>query len=47
MRFLNLFKQHDQAFANIEGYEDVKSIINRVLDTEDNYNLLLIVSRIV
>jgi Holliday junction DNA helicase RuvB len=29
-------------FANIEGYDDIKNIITRVLDTEDNYNLLLI-----
>jgi hypothetical protein len=43
VRFLNLFKRHEaQTFANIEGYEDIKLIINRVLDTEDNYNLLLI-----
>jgi hypothetical protein len=29
-------------FANIEGYDEIKNIITRVLDIEDNYNLLLI-----
>jgi Holliday junction DNA helicase RuvB len=29
-------------FANIEGYDDIKNIITRVLYTKDNYNLLLI-----
>jgi hypothetical protein len=29
-------------FLNIEGYSDVKDIVIRTLETEDNYNLLLI-----
>jgi hypothetical protein len=28
-------------FQNIEGYDDVKEIISRALDTDENYNLLL------
>jgi replication-associated recombination protein RarA len=29
-------------FANIQGYEDVKDIVRRAVDAEDNYNLLFI-----
>jgi Holliday junction DNA helicase RuvB len=29
-------------FANIEGYDEIKNIVKRALDAEDNYNLLLI-----
>lgn len=28
-------------FVNIEGYSDIKNIIERALETDDNYNLLL------
>jgi hypothetical protein len=29
------------AFSSIAGYDDVKNIINRVLSSEENFNLLL------
>ncbi|MGC2575903.1 MAG: AAA family ATPase [Candidatus Nitrosopolaris sp.] len=29
-------------FSNIEGYEDIKNIIERTLETDENYNLLLV-----
>jgi replication-associated recombination protein RarA len=42
MKFLdNLFhKSQQNRFENIEGYQDIKNIIIRVLDSEDSYNLL-------
>jgi hypothetical protein len=30
------------AFDSIQGYEDLKEIIKRVLDSEDSYNLLFV-----
>src|SRR5215471_8440904 len=44
MKFLdNLFYHRSQAsFSNIAGYDDVKNIINRVLSSEENFNLLLV-----
>jgi hypothetical protein len=33
MKFLNLFKQHSTAFANIEGYDDLKQIVSCALDS--------------
>ncbi|MGA9154255.1 MAG: ATP-binding protein, partial [Candidatus Nitrosopolaris sp.] len=30
-----------EAFENIEGFQDIKDIIIRALDSEENYNLLL------
>jgi hypothetical protein len=30
------------SFDKIEGYEDIKDIVIRALDSEDNYNLLFI-----
>jgi MoxR-like ATPase len=38
---LDLFHE-DAEFNNIQGYGDIKQIVNRVLDAEDNYNLLFI-----
>jgi hypothetical protein len=38
---LNLFRKHNE-FYNIRGYDDIKDIIRRALDAEDNYNLLFI-----
>ena len=41
----NLFhhKYDSQAsFSSISGYDDVKNIINRVLSSEENFNLLLV-----
>jgi MoxR-like ATPase len=43
MKFLSLFhNQKSIAFGNVQGYDDVKEIIKRALDTSENYNLLLI-----
>jgi hypothetical protein len=38
---LDLFRK-DLVFENIHGYEDIKDIVRRALDAEDNYNLLFI-----
>ncbi|MGC2572743.1 MAG: ATP-binding protein [Candidatus Nitrosopolaris sp.] len=38
---LDLFRKEIE-FENIQGYDDIKDIIKRVLDAEDNYNLLFI-----
>jgi MoxR-like ATPase len=38
---LDLFRKEIQ-FNNIQGYDDIKDIVRRALDAEDNYNLLLI-----
>jgi replication-associated recombination protein RarA len=40
MKFLRMFKQ--KKFENICGFDGVKDIIRRVLDCEENFNLLLI-----
>jgi hypothetical protein len=37
----HLSKSADKSFENIEGYHDVKNIVIRALESEDNYNLLL------
>ncbi|MGA9153590.1 MAG: hypothetical protein WBZ36_23670 [Candidatus Nitrosopolaris sp.] len=29
-------------FNNVQGYEDIKELVRRALDAEDNYNLLFI-----
>src|SRR5262249_48689579 len=46
MKFLDsLFHhKHDSqvSFSSISGYDDVKNIINRVLSSEENFNLLLV-----
>jgi hypothetical protein len=34
-------RSNSSQFANIEGYEDVKNVIVRALDADENYNLLL------
>jgi Holliday junction DNA helicase RuvB len=39
MKFLHLFRQGIE-FGYIEGYSDIKDIVRRALDAEDNYNLL-------
>jgi hypothetical protein len=45
MKFLHLFNKspttHD-GFANIQGYEDIKDIVLRVLESDENYNLLFV-----
>ena len=38
---LDLFHK-EIAFNNIQGYDDLKDIVRRALDAEDNYNLLFI-----
>jgi AAA+ superfamily predicted ATPase len=38
---LDLFHKEIE-FNNIQGYDDIKDIVKRVLDAEDNYNLLFI-----
>jgi hypothetical protein len=38
---LDLFPK-EIGFENIHGYDDIKDIVKRVLDAEDNYNLLFI-----
>ena len=30
------------AFAKIQGYDDLKDIVRRALDSEDNYNLIFV-----
>lgn len=44
MKFFNfksVFHKKQVDFNNIEGYQDIKNIINRALESEDNYNILL------
>ena len=41
MKFLHLFHKEVE-FGNIEGYDDIKDIVRRALDAEENYNLLFI-----
>ncbi len=38
---LDLFRKEIE-FNNIQGYDDIKDIVRRTLDAEDNYNLLFI-----
>ena len=38
---LDLFRK-DIGFDNIHGYDDIKDIVRRVLEAEDNYNLIFI-----
>ena len=38
---LDLFRK-DNEFYNIQGYDDIRDIVRRALDAEDNYNLLFI-----
>jgi hypothetical protein len=40
---LDLFRK-EIGFENIQGYDDIKDIVKRALDAEDNYNLLFIVT---
>jgi MoxR-like ATPase len=42
MKFLHLpLFRKEVDFGNIEGYDDIKDIIRRALDADENYNLLL------
>jgi replication-associated recombination protein RarA len=38
---LNLFRKESE-FNKIQGYDDIKDIVRRALDAEDNYNLLFV-----
>jgi DNA replication protein DnaC len=38
---LDLFRKEIE-FENIQGYDDIKDIVKRALDAEENYNLLFI-----
>jgi len=38
----NLFHDSQASFSSISGYDDVKNIINRVLSSEENFNLVLV-----
>jgi hypothetical protein len=38
---LDLFRK-EIGFENIHGYGDIKDVVKRALDAEDNYNLLFI-----
>ena len=38
---LDLFRK-EIGFENIQGYDDIKDIVRRAVDAEDNYNLLFI-----
>ena len=42
MKFLhNLFSSNKPTFDKIEGYEDIKDIVLRALESEESFNLLL------
>jgi hypothetical protein len=38
---LDLFRKKVE-FENIQGYDDIKDIVKRAIDAEDNYNLLFV-----
>jgi hypothetical protein len=38
---LDLFR-NEVEFKNIQGYDDIKNIVRRALEVEDNYNLLFV-----
>jgi hypothetical protein len=38
---LDLFHKEVE-FENIQGYDDIKDIVKRAIDAEDNYNLLFV-----
>jgi replication-associated recombination protein RarA len=40
MKFLHLFTY--DSFAKIQGYEDIKDIVRRVLESDENYKLLFV-----
>ncbi len=41
MKFLHLFGSNNPTFDEIEGYEDIKDIVLRALESEESFNLLL------
>src|SRR5215813_7461891 len=42
MKFLHLFNKSSSGFARIQGYDDIKDIVRRVLESDENYNLLFV-----
>jgi hypothetical protein len=44
LKFLHLFNKSSSAagFAKIQGYEDIKDIVRRALESDENYNLLFV-----
>jgi replication-associated recombination protein RarA len=42
LRFLDKLFVKRSTFGSIEGYQDLKPIIERALETDENYNLLLV-----
>src|SRR5215468_5786945 len=46
MKFLHLFNRSSSTtaagFARIQGYEDIKDIVRRTLESDENYNLLFV-----
>jgi hypothetical protein len=45
MKFLHLFNKSSSTydgFAKIQGYEDIKDIVRRALESDENYNLLFV-----
>ncbi len=43
MKFLALHLfQKEVEFANIQGYDDIKHLVRRALDSDENYNLLFV-----
>src|SRR5215813_3078189 len=49
MKFLRIFNKSSSTtaaaaagFAKIQGYEDIKDIVRRALDSDENYNLLFV-----
>jgi DNA polymerase III delta prime subunit len=46
LKFLHLFNKSSTTaaagFAKVQGYEDIKDIVRRALDSDENYNLLFV-----
>ena len=42
MKFLHLHFHKEVEFGNIEGYADIKDLVRRALDSDENYNLLFV-----
>jgi len=42
MKFLHLFNKSSSGFARIQGYEDIKDIVRRALESDENYNILFV-----
>ena len=42
MKVLHLFNKSPSGFARIQGYEDIKDVVIRALESEKNFNLLFV-----